>query len=73
MIRSRNCSSVPGRFALRNRVIVWCERSFLPCVVGLPGRPVMGMVPLEARNTSTLPILPPRSWLNADELSDSNS
>ena len=62
-----------GRFASRNQVIVWCERSFLPCVVGLPGSPVIGMVPREARNTSTFPIVPPRSWLKADELSDSSS
>lgn len=47
-MRSRNCSSVAGRFALRNRGIVWCERSYLPCVVGLPGSPVVGMVPREA-------------------------
>ena len=62
-----------GRSASRKRINVWWERSFLPCVVGLPGSPLIGMVPFDARKISTEPIVPARSWLNASELSDNTS
>ena len=37
------------------------------------GSPVMGIVPCDARYTSTAPMRPCRSWLNADELSERSS
>ncbi len=54
---------------ITTRLVAHCERSFLPCVVGFPGNPLIGMVPLEARKISTDPIDPCRSWLKARELS----